>query len=171
MDSSNSNIIPLIENHSDHEEIRDCHGLVKEVGQESKRLWQLAAPAIFTAICQYSLGALTQTFAGQVGELELAAVSVENSVVAGLAFGIMVLLISFHSSSLWNYYYFSFFLYLVGEIIRQSGFGRCTKEKKKSGFERFHKKGVQTMGFSFWNRENKLETKIRATYRKIWNRS
>ncbi|KAH7567326.1 hypothetical protein ACOSQ2_011141 [Xanthoceras sorbifolium] len=64
--------------------------VVKEFGYESKRLWKLAGPAIFTAICQYSLGALTQTFAGHVGELELAAVSVENSVIAGLAFGVML---------------------------------------------------------------------------------
>ena len=58
--------------------------------EESKKLWKLAGPAIFTAICQYSLGALTQVFTGWVGELELAAVSVENSVIAGLAFGVMV---------------------------------------------------------------------------------
>ncbi|KAK8705623.1 hypothetical protein V6N13_049221 [Hibiscus sabdariffa] len=63
---------------------------LKEFGYESKRLWHIAGPAIFTAICQYSLGALTQTFAGQLTELDLAAVSVENSVVAGLAFGVML---------------------------------------------------------------------------------
>lgn len=65
-------------------------GFLREFGSESKRLWHIAGPAIFTAICQYSLGAMTQTFAGQVGELALAAVSVENSVIAGLAFGVMV---------------------------------------------------------------------------------
>ncbi|KAK4490346.1 hypothetical protein RD792_001022 [Penstemon davidsonii] len=63
---------------------------IKEFGSESKTLWKLSGPAIFTYICQYSLGALTQTFTGQVGELELAAVSVENSVIAGLAFGVML---------------------------------------------------------------------------------
>ncbi|KAI6688924.1 hypothetical protein NL676_025752 [Syzygium grande] len=64
--------------------------VVKEFGGESKRLWKLAGPAIFTAISQYSLGALTQTFAGLVSEIDLAAVSVENSVIAGLAFGVML---------------------------------------------------------------------------------
>ncbi|KAL9275702.1 DETOXIFICATION 33-like protein [Drosera capensis] len=64
--------------------------VVQEFRYESKKLWVIAGPAIFTAICQYSLGALTQTFSGLVGELELAAVSVENSVVAGLAFGVML---------------------------------------------------------------------------------
>ncbi|PON70181.1 Multi antimicrobial extrusion protein [Parasponia andersonii] len=82
---------PLIHNHDHHEEETDKRvPLVKEFGHESKRLWKLAGPAIFTSICQYSLGALTQTFAGLIGELELAAVSIENSVIAGLAFGIML---------------------------------------------------------------------------------
>lgn len=66
-------------------------GFLRDFRSESKRLWRIAGPAIFTAICQYSLGALTQLFAGHVGELALAAVSVENSVIAGLAFGVMVI--------------------------------------------------------------------------------
>ncbi|KAI3684860.1 hypothetical protein L6452_34087 [Arctium lappa] len=61
-----------------------------QFGVESKKLWYLAGPAIFTSVCQYSLGAITQTFAGHVGTLDLAAVSVENSVIAGFSLGIMV---------------------------------------------------------------------------------
>ncbi|PIM98345.1 putative membrane protein, predicted efflux pump [Handroanthus impetiginosus] len=38
----------------------------------------------------YSLGAFTQTFAGHVGTLELAAFSIENSVIAGLSLGILL---------------------------------------------------------------------------------
>ncbi|KAH6775004.1 MATE efflux family protein [Perilla frutescens var. hirtella] len=64
-------------------------GFVEEFSAESKTLWKISGPAIFTYICQYSLGALTQMFAGQIGELELAAVSVENSVIANLVFGTM----------------------------------------------------------------------------------
>ncbi|XP_071687788.1 protein DETOXIFICATION 31-like [Rutidosis leptorrhynchoides] len=57
---------------------------------ESKKLWFLAGPLIFTTVCQYSLGAITQTFAGHVGTLDLAAFSIENSVIAGFALGITV---------------------------------------------------------------------------------
>ncbi|MED6147787.1 hypothetical protein PIB30_046971 [Stylosanthes scabra] len=64
--------------------------LVKRFGFESKKLWKIAGPAIITALCQYSLGALTITFTGLVDELDLAAVSVQTSVIAGLAFGIML---------------------------------------------------------------------------------
>ncbi|XP_052204987.1 protein DETOXIFICATION 29-like [Diospyros lotus] len=62
----------------------------REFVVESKKLWYLAGPAIFTSICQYSLGAITQTFAGHLGTLDLAAVSVENSVIAGFSFGVML---------------------------------------------------------------------------------
>ncbi|KAF7125061.1 hypothetical protein RHSIM_Rhsim12G0111200 [Rhododendron simsii] len=61
----------------------------REFYEESKKLWYLAAPAILTAVCQYSLGAITQVFAGQLGTTELAMFSVENSIIAGYGFGIM----------------------------------------------------------------------------------
>lgn len=57
---------------------------------ESKKLWYLAAPAIFTSVSQYLLGAITQTLLGHVGTLELAAFSIENSVIAGFSLGILV---------------------------------------------------------------------------------
>ncbi|XP_028769361.1 protein DETOXIFICATION 29 [Neltuma alba] len=57
---------------------------------ESKKLWYLAGPAIFSSVSKYSLGAITQVFAGHVGTIDLAAVSVENSVIAGFSFGVML---------------------------------------------------------------------------------
>ncbi|KFK32791.1 hypothetical protein AALP_AA6G288700 [Arabis alpina] len=64
-------------------------GFVKEFNVEAKKLWYLAGPAIFTSVTQYSLGAVTQIFAGHVSTRALAAVSVENSVIAGFSYGIM----------------------------------------------------------------------------------
>ncbi|KAL8463405.1 hypothetical protein ACS0TY_034168 [Phlomoides rotata] len=57
--------------------------------EESSKLWFLAGPAIFTSLCQYSLRAFTQTFTGHVSTLELAAFSIENSVIACLSLDIM----------------------------------------------------------------------------------
>ncbi|XP_051122331.1 protein DETOXIFICATION 30-like isoform X2 [Andrographis paniculata] len=68
--------------------ISGLRSLCKELTRESKKLWYLAGPAIFTSISQYSLGAITQTFAGHVGDVELAAFSIENSVIAGLSLGV-----------------------------------------------------------------------------------
>lgn len=70
------------------------HRFFNAFTSESKKLWYLAGPAIFSCLCQYSLGAITQTFAGHVSTLDLAAFSVENSVIAGLSFGVMVDLVS-----------------------------------------------------------------------------
>ncbi|KAB1207853.1 Protein TRANSPARENT TESTA 12 [Morella rubra] len=70
--------------------IKGPGGLYRAFLVESKKLWYLAGPAIFTTICKYSLGAVTQVFAGHVGTLDLAAVSIENSVIAGFSMGIML---------------------------------------------------------------------------------
>ncbi|XP_068326632.1 protein DETOXIFICATION 30-like [Pyrus communis] len=58
--------------------------------RETKTLWYLAGPAIFTSLSQYSIAAITQIFAGHVGILELATVSVANSVITGFSFGVML---------------------------------------------------------------------------------
>ncbi|KAF7124674.1 hypothetical protein RHSIM_Rhsim12G0110800 [Rhododendron simsii] len=79
----------FIADEADIKPVESIRDFFREFSLESKKLWYLAAPAIFTAICQYSLGAITQVFAGHVGTVELAAVSVENSVIAGFSFGLL----------------------------------------------------------------------------------
>ncbi|KAG5521774.1 hypothetical protein RHGRI_034111 [Rhododendron griersonianum] len=73
----------FIADEADIKPVGSVRDFFREFSLESKKLWYLAAPAIFTTVCQYSLGAITQVFAGHVGTVELAAVSVENSVIAG----------------------------------------------------------------------------------------
>ncbi|KAL7093747.1 hypothetical protein ACP275_11G059200 [Erythranthe tilingii] len=66
------------------------HGFLRAFKLESRKLWSLAGPAILTSVCQYSLNAVTQTFAGHIGTFELATFSVENSIISGLCYGIML---------------------------------------------------------------------------------
>ncbi|XP_040382941.1 protein DETOXIFICATION 33-like [Oryza brachyantha] len=73
----------------DLEEIRSVGAFMRLAAEENRRLWYLAGPVIFTSLAQYSLGAVTQVLAGHLTTLELDAVSTENMVIAGLAFGIM----------------------------------------------------------------------------------
>ncbi|XP_011626173.1 protein DETOXIFICATION 29 isoform X3 [Amborella trichopoda] len=80
----------FVEFEGDIEPTRSLGEFSREFAVESKKLWYLAGPAIFTSICQYSLGAITQAFAGHLGTLELAAVSMENSVIAGFSFGLLL---------------------------------------------------------------------------------
>lgn len=74
-------------------EIGPINGIIdfsKEFIIESRKLWHLACPSIFNSVCQYGIGSLTQIFAGHLGTIQLAGISVENSVIAGFGYGILV---------------------------------------------------------------------------------
>ncbi|KAK9117269.1 hypothetical protein Sjap_016216 [Stephania japonica] len=73
---------------SDLEPISSPGDFFREFWVECKKLWVLAAPAIFTTLSRYSIGAVTQAFAGHLGNIELAAVSIANTVIAGFTMGI-----------------------------------------------------------------------------------
>lgn len=62
----------------------------RELKVESKKLWYIAGPAIFTTVCQYSINAVTQVFAGHLSTLDLAAVSIQAFVISTFAFGVML---------------------------------------------------------------------------------
>jgi MATE family multidrug resistance protein len=78
---------PLLENNIDEDE---NEYLVRRVWIESKKLWQIAAPAIFNRVGNYSMLVITQVFAGHLGDMELAATSIAMNVILGLDLGIMV---------------------------------------------------------------------------------
>ncbi|KAK9117277.1 hypothetical protein Sjap_016224 [Stephania japonica] len=63
-------------------------GFFREFWVECKKLRVLVATAIFTTLSRYSIGAVTQAFAGHLGNIELAAVSIANTVNAGFTMGI-----------------------------------------------------------------------------------
>ncbi|KAI7724781.1 hypothetical protein M8C21_031206, partial [Ambrosia artemisiifolia] len=73
----------------DDVEIKGVRDFCREFYVEFKRLWYLAGPAIFTSLCQYTIGATTQLFAGQLGTIHLAATSVENTIIAGFSYSIL----------------------------------------------------------------------------------
>ncbi|CAN6285402.1 unnamed protein product [Urochloa humidicola] len=64
--------------------------LGRRVWEESKKLWVIVAPAIFSRVVTYSMNVITQAFAGHLGDLELAAISIANTVVVGFNFGLML---------------------------------------------------------------------------------
>jgi Na+-driven multidrug efflux pump len=59
---------------------------------ESKKLWHIVGPAIFSRLASYSMLIITQAFAGHLGDLELAAISIANNVIVGFDLGLLVLL-------------------------------------------------------------------------------
>ncbi|KAI3830674.1 hypothetical protein MKX03_005420 [Papaver bracteatum] len=53
-------------------------------------VWHIAGPSILISIFQYSFASVTQTLVGHIGTLELAAVGIQNLVVSGIGYGIML---------------------------------------------------------------------------------
>lgn len=62
----------------------------RKVWVETKKLWQVVGPAIFSRLSTYSMLVITQSFAGHLGDLELAAISIVNNVVVGFDFGLLL---------------------------------------------------------------------------------
>lgn len=84
-----ASIIPLEENGDENEE----HQLLShKVWKESKKLWHIAGPTIFSLLANYLTLVITQAFAGHLGDLDLAAISLAFNVVVNFSFGLMVLI-------------------------------------------------------------------------------
>ncbi|KAJ4887602.1 MATE efflux family protein [Raphanus sativus] len=80
--------VPLLESPNTAEQ--EGGGLKKRVWVETKKLWQIVGPAIFTRLSAYSMLVITQAFAGHLGDLELAAISIVNNVIVGFNFGLFL---------------------------------------------------------------------------------
>ncbi|CAO2194806.1 unnamed protein product [Urochloa humidicola] len=57
---------------------------------ESKNLWRVAGPVILASVFQFLIAFVTAAFVGHIGQVELAAVSIVNGVIEGLAFGLLL---------------------------------------------------------------------------------
>lgn len=57
---------------------------------ESKKLWRIAGPAIFTRLAMFGTNVITLAFVGHLGDLQLAAISIAITVVVGLNFGFLL---------------------------------------------------------------------------------
>ncbi|KAM0021873.1 putative multi antimicrobial extrusion protein [Helianthus debilis subsp. tardiflorus] len=57
---------------------------------ESKKLWHIVGPSIFSRIAIYCMFIITQAFAGHLGDLELAAISIATNVIFGFDFGLLL---------------------------------------------------------------------------------
>ena len=65
-------------------------GLPRQVWEESKKLWEVVGPAVFMRLALYTMGVISQAFVGHLGDRELAAFSIANTVVSGLSFCFLV---------------------------------------------------------------------------------
>ncbi|XP_058096359.1 protein DETOXIFICATION 27-like [Magnolia sinica] len=89
---------PEIESHEGGEEEEEGN-LIGRVKDESKKLWQIGGPAIFSRIAMYSMIVVTIAFSGHLGNPELAAMSIASTVLIGLNYGLLMLSSSLASGS------------------------------------------------------------------------
>ncbi|KAJ0097783.1 hypothetical protein Patl1_28279 [Pistacia atlantica] len=90
--------VPLLEDLSSFSPVRSKHEKDDHEDQdfktrfsiESKKLWYIVGPAIFSRLASYSMLVITQAFAGHLGDLELAAISISNNVIVGFDFGLLL---------------------------------------------------------------------------------
>jgi MATE family multidrug resistance protein len=73
-----------------HHQHASCDLWRRRVCEESRKLWEVVGPAIFTCTATYSLNVIMQAFAGHLGDLELASVSFACTVLTGFNYGLMV---------------------------------------------------------------------------------
>ncbi|KAL0431874.1 UNVERIFIED_CONTAM: protein DETOXIFICATION 27 [Sesamum radiatum] len=88
---------PLLEYSSSDAQTKHLRGYNEEeiplhqrVWTETKKLWRIVGPAIFSRIASYSMFVVTQAFAGHLGDLELAGVSIASNVILGFDFGLLL---------------------------------------------------------------------------------
>jgi MATE family multidrug resistance protein len=101
--------LPLLDDHlcstihsNNKNDGHELHDFPQRFWIESKKLWHIVGPAIFFRATNYSMIVITQIFAGHLGDLELAAISLAYNVIIGFDFGLLVPLFSF-SLSLYIY--------------------------------------------------------------------
>lgn len=90
--------VPLLEhsiNTSDAESTKIIHGdedqsLPQRFWIETRKLWRIVGPAIFSRIASYSMFVISQAFAGHIGDLELAAMAISTTVIVGFDFGLLL---------------------------------------------------------------------------------
>lgn len=73
-----------------HEEEEEEEDMKKKLWIESRKLWHIVGPSIFSRVATYLMNIITQAFAGHLGEVELAAISIANTVIVGFNFGLLL---------------------------------------------------------------------------------
>lgn len=84
---------PLVSESSTYDGAKDreIKDLASRFWIESKKLWHIVGPAIFSRVVSFSMNVITQAFAGHLGDIELAAMSIAGSVILGFSFGLLVI--------------------------------------------------------------------------------
>ncbi|CAN6174634.1 unnamed protein product [Urochloa humidicola] len=93
MEESQGAAAPLLSKLPPPEERRGggkASSLAREVWEESKKLGEVVGPAVFMNMVFSSMNIVSQSFSGHLGDLELAAFSMANTVIDGFNFAMLL---------------------------------------------------------------------------------
>nr|POE70503.1 branched-chain-amino-acid aminotransferase 2, chloroplastic [Quercus suber] len=71
------------------EEELNASSLLKQTWLESKELWAIAGPSIFSRLAMFSMTVITQSFSGHLSDLDLAAICIASTVIIAITFGFL----------------------------------------------------------------------------------
>lgn len=81
----------LQQQNNSHESVEEEEeSLRKRVLKESKKMWVVAGPAIFTRFSTFGITVVSQSFIGHIGSTELAAYALVMTVLVRFANGVLV---------------------------------------------------------------------------------
>lgn len=81
----------LLQRQGETEEgVEEEEPLKKRIWKESKKMWVVAGPAIFTRFSTFGITVISQAFIGHIGSIELAAYAVVMTVLVRFANGVLV---------------------------------------------------------------------------------
>jgi MATE family multidrug resistance protein len=75
---------------TEEEEDEEEQEFGKKLWIETKKLWLIVGPSIFSRVASFTMNVVTQAFSGHLGEVQLAAMSIANTVIVGFNFGLLV---------------------------------------------------------------------------------
>ncbi|CAN7030559.1 unnamed protein product [Brassica rapa subsp. trilocularis] len=91
MSGGEANItVALLNKPAENDREEDELGMKEKVWNESKKLWVVAAPAIFTRFSTFGVSMISQAFIGHLGPIELAAYSITFTVLLRFSNGILL---------------------------------------------------------------------------------
>ncbi|KNA04350.1 hypothetical protein SOVF_199740 [Spinacia oleracea] len=65
-------------------------GITGEIWEELKKIWKIAGPSVFCRFAMFSLTIITQSFAGHLSDLDLAAFSISTTFLIAVSFGFLL---------------------------------------------------------------------------------
>ncbi|KAI9200661.1 hypothetical protein LWI28_011298 [Acer negundo] len=74
----------------EEEEEEEVDNLLCKIWKESKKLWEIAGPSIFSRLAMFLMTVVTQAFAGHLSDLDLAAISIVTTVIISISFGLLL---------------------------------------------------------------------------------